>query len=49
MKGITVMMLGFIIGITLLVVFMIFVLIFYDSPTWTSIMDGLRDAFIPLA
>ncbi len=41
-KGITVMMMGFIIGLILIVVFIIFVMIFYEGDLFGSILDGLR-------
>ncbi len=43
-KGITVMMLGFIIGLILIVVFIIFVMIFYEGDLFGGILDGLRKA-----
>ena len=43
-KGITVMMLGFIIGIVLLVVFIVFVIMFYEGDLFGGILKGLRDA-----
>ncbi len=43
-KGITVMMLGFVIGIVLLVVFITFVIMFYQGDLFGGILKGLRDA-----
>jgi hypothetical protein len=47
-KGITVMMLGLIIGIVLLIAFVVFVILFHKSDLFKSILDGFRQA-IPLA
>ena len=38
------MMLGFIIGIVLLVVFIVFVIMFYEGDLFGGILKGLRDA-----
>lgn len=43
-KGITVMMLGFFIGLVLLAVFIIFVMMFYEGDLFGGILKGLRDA-----
>lgn len=43
-KGITVMMLGFIIGIVLLVVAIVFIIMFYEGDLFGGILKGLRDA-----
>ena len=42
-KGITVMMLGFIIGIVLLVVVVVFILMFYEGDLFGGILKGLGD------
>jgi hypothetical protein len=43
-KGISVMMLGTLIGLLLLVIAIVIILYFYRSEIFGSIMDGLRNA-----